>query len=335
MDITGLIAEGRANPLLLFAMALALGGLHGLEPGHSKTMIAAYIVAIRGTVAQAALLGVAAAFSHSIIVWVLAVLGMRFGSELIGERTEPFFVMVSSVIILLIALWMFVQTLRAARAKGDAPLPLAATAARAHPRASDAEGQHSHEHGGHGHAHAGHSHVGHAGEHGQGHGYDHRHAHDHGDAHIHDHSHDHHAHDHHQAQEGGEGHLDAHAAAHAREIEARLGTGKTSTWQTLLFGLSGGLIPCPAAIMVLLLCLQLGQFWLGITLVAAFSTGLALTLVAVGAVAALGIGFVSRRSSRFNQILAKAPYASAALVGAIGLVMLYSGWSHLAHAAPA
>jgi len=290
VDITGLIAQGQANPLVLFAMALLLGGLHGLEPGHSKTMIAAYIVAIHGTVAQAALLGVSAALSHSVIVWVLAILGMRFGSELIGEQTEPFFVMVSGGIILCIAGWMFWQTWRTAQAEGHPGRPLAATAAEGHP----------HVHGEHGHAH-GHDH---------GHGHDHNHGHEHGAE-----------------------HLDAHAAAHARELEARIGAGKTSTWQTILFGLSGGLIPCAAAITVLLLCLQLGQFWLGITLVAAFSTGLALTLVAVGAVAALGIGFVSRRSSRFNAVLAKAPYASAALVAAIGIVMLYSGWSHMAGAA--
>ena len=46
-----------------------LGALHGLEPGHSKTMMAAFIIAIRGTVRQAVLLGVSAAISHSAMVW--------------------------------------------------------------------------------------------------------------------------------------------------------------------------------------------------------------------------------------------------------------------------
>ncbi|SCZ46110.1 nickel/cobalt efflux transporter [Afifella marina] len=293
MDMSGMIAAGGSNPVLLAAMALVLGALHGLEPGHSKTMIAAYIVAIRGTVGQAALLGIAAALSHSLIVWVLAILGMRFGSELIGEKTEPFFVMISGAIILAIAMWMLWQTQRSART------------ARTHP------------HGAHDH---GHDHV-------RGHDHGHEHGHDHGHGHEHPHPYDHaHAHDHpHEHDHAG---LDAHAAAHARDLETRIGAGKTSTWQTILFGLSGGLIPCAAAITVLLLCLQIGKFWLGITLVAAFSTGLALMLVAVGAVAALGIGFISARSSRFDAVMAKAPYLSAMLVAAIGVFMIVSGWSH-------
>ena len=85
MNLTDMIANGSANPVLLFCFALLLGALHGLEPGHSKTMMAAYIVAIQGTVKQAVLLGVSAAFSHSIIVWVLAIAALTWGNELIGE----------------------------------------------------------------------------------------------------------------------------------------------------------------------------------------------------------------------------------------------------------
>lgn len=73
MSLTDMIEAGSANPALLFVFALVLGALHGLEPGHPKTMMAAYIIAVHGTVKQAVLLGVSAAFSHSIIVWVLAI----------------------------------------------------------------------------------------------------------------------------------------------------------------------------------------------------------------------------------------------------------------------
>ena len=58
--------------------------------------------------------------------------------------------------------------------------------------------------------------------------------------------------------------------------------------QIVMFGLSGGLIPCSAAIAVLVLCLQVNQLWLGIALVACFSIGLALTLMAAGVVGAIG-----------------------------------------------
>ena len=277
MDITGLLETGAANPVLLFGMALLLGGLHGLEPGHSKTMMAAYIIATKGTKFQAILLGISAAFSHSIIVWILAYIALAYGNELIGEQLEPYFIGVSGLIVLGIAAWMLLQAIRTDHAR----------AARAT--------HHAHAHA---HAHA--------------HGHDHHH--DHGQHHDHGHLDD-----------------DAHARAHAADIEARLASGRTGTWQTILFGLSGGLIPCPAAITVFLLCVQLGQFALGITLVTAFSLGLAITLVVVGVVAAMGIGAVSKRAGRFEWLMDYAPYLSALLIAAIGALMLWVAINHLAH----
>lgn len=285
MDITGLIETGAANPLLLFAMALLLGGLHGLEPGHSKTMMAAYIIATRGTVGQAILLGLSAAFSHSIIVWVLAYIALAYGNALIGEQLEPYFIAISGLIVLAIASWMFWQAWQTDRAK-----------------AKHSQGHHHQDDGNH-HGH----------HHEQHHGHDHTH------------SHGHHHHDH-DRLDG-----DAHARAHAAEIETRLADGRTGTWQTILFGLSGGLIPCPAAITVFLLCVQLGQFALGITLVSAFSLGLALTLVLIGVIAALGIGVVSSRAGRYEWLMTAAPYLSALLIAAIGLVMIWFAVDHLAH----
>ena len=54
-DFHTLLAGG--NAWLFIPSAILLGALHGLEPGHSKTMMAAFIVAVRGTVTQAVLLG--------------------------------------------------------------------------------------------------------------------------------------------------------------------------------------------------------------------------------------------------------------------------------------
>ncbi|MCB9958110.1 MAG: nickel/cobalt efflux transporter RcnA [Rhodospirillaceae bacterium] len=276
--MSDLIAQGGANPLLLALTALVLGSLHGLEPGHSKTMMAAYIVAVRGSVKQAVLLGVSAAASHSIIVWVLGILGAVYGDALIGEQLEPWFAMASGFIILGIAAWMFTRARPASVPQGH--------------------GHHPHDHG---HCHG--------------------HCHDHGHSHGHDHTHDH-GHHHDPALP------DAHTLAHARQIEAQVAAGRTGTGQTILMGLSGGLIPCPAAITVLLICIQLGQLWLGATLVAAFSVGLALTLVAVGVVAAVGLRYVTRRTARFDAAMAKAPYLSAILIGVVGVIMIAVGWSH-------
>ncbi len=70
--------------------------------------------------------------------------------------------------------------------------------------------------------------------------------------------------------------------AHANEIKMRFAGRDVTTGQIILFGPTGGLIPCPASITVLLLCLQLKQIALGATLVLYFSVGLAATMVTVG-----------------------------------------------------
>jgi len=283
MDLTAAVSQGTGQPLLLVATAVALGALHGLEPGHSKTMMAAFIVAVHGTVAQAVLLGLSAAISHTLIVWVLALLALRFGEEMIGEDLEPWFMMASGAIILGVAAWMWIRD-----------------------RRTDTDSRHDCHHD-----------------------------------HDHDHVHDHHL-DHGHAVMHHHGHVypllgdsfnDAHAWAHAREIEARFGgaaaNGGATTAQVILFGLTGGLIPCSAAITVLILCLHLDRIWLGVGLVGGFSVGLAVTLVAAGAVAALGVNAVTRRSQRFDAWLRKAPYVSAVIIAVIGMGMIAVGWTHL------
>jgi nickel/cobalt exporter len=96
-----------------------------------------------------------------------------------------------------------------------------------------------------------------------------------------------------------------------------------TTGQIVMFGLTGGLIPCPASITVLLLCLQLKKIALGATLVLGFSVGLALTMVASGVVAALGVKHLSRHveSGRFGDFAAKAPYVSGGLILLVGLYL--------------
>ena len=53
IDFSVLLSQGGVAPWFSIPTAILLGALHGLEPGHSKTMTAAFIVAIRGAVGQA------------------------------------------------------------------------------------------------------------------------------------------------------------------------------------------------------------------------------------------------------------------------------------------
>ena len=84
-DFTSLLQQG--NAWLFIPSAILLGALHGLEPGHSKTMMAAFIVAVRGTLKQAVLLGLAATVSHTAVVWLIAMAGLWFGLERADLRT--------------------------------------------------------------------------------------------------------------------------------------------------------------------------------------------------------------------------------------------------------
>jgi nickel/cobalt exporter len=99
----------------------------------------------------------------------------------------------------------------------------------------------------------------------------------------------------------------------------------------VLFGLTGGLIPCPAAITVLLLCIQLKQFSLGFALVVCFSIGLAVTMVSAGVLAALSVKHVASRWSGFGAFARRAPYASAALIVLVGLYTGWLGWQGIHH----
>lgn len=93
----------------------------------------------------------------------------------------------------------------------------------------------------------------------------------------------------------------------------------------MAFGLTGGLIPCPASVTVLLLCLQLKKFALGATLVLSFSVGLALTMVASGVLAALSLRHASRRWKGFGAFASKLPYLSGILILLVGLYVFFEG----------
>ena len=277
-EFVQLLQQGNSGVWWFIPSAIALGALHGLEPGHSKTMMAAFIIAVRGTVGQAVLLGLAATLSHTAIVWAVAMGGLYFGGQWDAANSEPYLQLVSAGLIAATALWMAYRTWLQG-------LP--------HAHVHDHGHAHSHSHGAtHGHAHgAAHTHITYTAD----------------------------------AEQG----MDAHARAHAQEIRQRFASGHATNGQILVFGLTGGLIPCPASITVLLLCLQLKQVALGATLVLSFSVGLALTMVASGVLAAWSVGQATRRWSGFGAWAAKAPYISTILMLLLAAWMAGEGWHGL------
>lgn len=354
-----LFQQGAAHAWLFIPTAILLGALHGLEPGHSKTMMAAFIIAVRGTISQAILLGVSAAISHTAIVWLVALGGQYLGRGMDPQATEPYFQIASAVVVIGVAIWMMWRTWTETRHGGD------------HRHHGGAMRKIDTGHGvmaveifeegapprfrirfetGHGWK-AGNVAVMIAREDGErqaftfadkggyleslevipephafvagvrlGHG---DHSHDY-DMVFSEQDHDQHHHGH-GIEEGGE-HMDAHARAHARDIARRFKSSQVTTGQIVMFGLTGGLIPCPAAITVALLCLQLQQLSLGVVLVSCFSLGLALTMVTVGVAASLSLRHAQKRWSSFDTFARRAPYASGALMLVIALYMGYSGY---------
>src|SRR6267154_4444786 len=98
-DFLHAIQNGSTNLWLFIPAAVLLGALHGLEPGHSKTMMAAFIVAIRGTVAQSVLLGVSATVSHTALIWILAFVGLHYSGKFAAEDVEPYLQVVTGVVV--------------------------------------------------------------------------------------------------------------------------------------------------------------------------------------------------------------------------------------------
>ena len=260
-DIASLIQQGAIHLWIFIPTAILLGSLHGLEPGHSKTMMAAFIIATRGTVKQAVLLGLCATISHTLVVWLVAITGMYFlGGKFDAHTTEPYFQIASGVLIIAIALWMLCRILK------------------------------HHNNYKHKHSHTKHSAI----------------------------------------DIVSPEYQDAHAVAHANDIRHHFANRSVTNGQIIAFGLTGGLIPCPASITVLLLCLQLKKIALGGLLVLCFSIGLAITLVASGIIAAISTRKIGKKMSKgfggkFSRIARNAPYFSVGLIVLIGSYVSYHG----------
>ena len=125
-------------------------------------------------------------------------------------------------------------------------------------------------------------------------------SHQHG--HDHPHAHDHHAHDHSQG-----GHTHSHLPP------------EDITWRSIVaLGISGGILPCPSALIVLLSAIALGRIGLGLALVLAFSLGLAGVLTAIGLLFVYA-GRMITFAPKQRWILRVLPVASALVISIAGL----------------
>ena len=222
-------------------VAMALGALHALGPGHGKAMVAAYLVGSRGTPGQAAVLGTTVTITHTIGVYLLGALTLVAAQYVLPERLYPILGVLSGALVVAIGLGLLRARIRSLGADADQV---------------DPHGHHSH---------------------GNGPG---QHRHD---------------------------------------------TGPVGMRGLLVLGVSGGLLPCPTALVVLLAAVSVHNVLLGMVLVAAFSVGLAIVLTGIGLAFVFG-----QRALRRHQILSRVggsavaralPALSAAAITVAGLVI--------------
>jgi ABC-type nickel/cobalt efflux system permease component RcnA len=96
----------------------------------------------------------------------------------------------------------------------------------------------------------------------------------------------------------------------------------------IALGASGGLVPCPSALILLLSAISIGRAGLGMILLVAFSLGLAIVLMATGMAVLYAKNLFPERSGKGGAFFRYMPVVSAAAIVVIGVVMtsVSLGW---------
>lgn len=278
--------------LLALAVAFGIGCMHATTPGHGKTMVAAYLVGERGTPKHALVLGAVVTVTHTVSVFALGIATYFLAGSFAPEKVTKVLGILSGMSIVVIGLWLMYK--RSMKLLAVQPQ---ARQAHTHPHPHV---HHDHEPARvHAHAHAGHTHS---------------HApalqlvvpHKHDQGHDHDHDHDH----------GPGGH------SHVPEGPITMGS-------LIALGASGGLVPCPSALVLLLSSIAIGRIGFGLALLVSFSLGLAGVLMGIGLAVLYAKHLMPKTERTIKHPLVKlVPVLSAGVVTMIGLVMTANalGW---------
>jgi len=249
---TELIQAQNLSAWFLFTaaiIAIGLGGLHALEPGHGKTIVAAYLVGSKGTARHAVLLGIIVTVSHTAGVFALGAITLYASRYIVPEQLYPWLGALSGITIAGLGCYMLLR-----RLSGTAT--------------------------------------------------DHTHA-------------------------PGESHghwMFWKRAAENKTENNPLRSGMASAQsvsltQLLTLGITGGIIPCPAALIVLLSAFALHRIGLGFFLIVAFSAGLAAVLIGFGMLMVYARRFISRLQIDGPLTRRWLPVASSAFIAILGLIL--------------
>lgn len=144
----------------------------------------------------------------------------------------------------------------------------------------------------------------------------------------HQHSHDgvSHSHNHDNGHSHGHGHSHSHGHGHSHD-HSHLPPGSDGskiTWRSLLaLGISGGLLPCPSALVVLLAAIALQRIAYGLLLVVAFSIGLAGVLTLIGLLFVYAKNLIAKTGYGDGRIVQWMPVVSSIVISGLGLLICY------------
>jgi high-affinity nickel-transport protein len=245
--------QGQLSWWVLFSAALiafGLGALHALEPGHGKTIVAAYLVGSRGTARHAVLLGIVVTAAHTAGVYLLGGLTLYASRYIVPEQLYPWLGAISGLSVAGLGIFIFLRHL------------------------TGETGDHSHAPG------EQHSHWFVS--------------------------------------------MFKDSAYTERPIQAAISgdlkpVGRALSWRELcMLGITGGIVPCPAALVVLLSAFSLHRIGFGLFLITAFSCGLAAVLVTVGLTMVFAKRVMSSRLQAGSAALRYLPLLSSAFMMVLG-----------------
>ena len=100
--LSDVLARGATDPLVVLGallIAIALGGLHALEPGHGKTLLAVSLVGSRATARQALMLASALTVAHTAGVLALGVVLIAAAEWIVPEHVYPWITLGSGIFV--------------------------------------------------------------------------------------------------------------------------------------------------------------------------------------------------------------------------------------------
>jgi ABC-type nickel/cobalt efflux system permease component RcnA len=277
-----LLATPTLEPFALIAalgVAFSLGAAHALTPGHGKTVVAAYLVGTRGTTRHALFLGLTTTITHTAGVFALGFITLALSQYILPEQLFPWLGVISGALVCLIGVSLL-------RSRWQA---LGVGRRTEDERRTTEDGKTRRQGAGRRKTEDGKRKISNL-----------------------------------QSPLTDHGELDQHGGHdhgfgyHTHTLPGAGGP-PSVTWRSLLaLGVSGGLIPCPSALVILLSAVALGRVGFGLVLIVAFSLGLAGVLTGIGIALVHARRLFDRIPTR-GMTLRVLPIASAAIVTIIGV----------------